>query len=258
MHIDNTKKNYDGDGIDSKTFLKSEIDSVVYRHTRAEAMYTMKNIIDTFIYKDRNGISRVKEAVANIFDELLDNRDILHCLTDLRFLDDYTFAHSINVCIISIIVGIGLKFNLLRLTELGVGAILHDVGKLKISEYILKKPSKLTVEEFEEVKKHTTYGYEILKNIKNISPASSYIALGHHERCDGSGYPLQLKGLDIHQYARIVAVADVFDALTTDRVYRKKLCRHDAYEYIESLGYNYFDQEIINAFFESIVVYQSN
>jgi HD-GYP domain-containing protein (c-di-GMP phosphodiesterase class II) len=139
---------------------------------------------------------------------------------------------------------------------LGVGALLHDIGKLKIPEEILKKPSQLTVEEFEEIKKHTTYGYEILKNFENISMESAFIALGHHERFDGSGYPLQLRGENIYQFARIVAVADVYDALTSDRVYRKKLKPHESVEYITSLGTDHFDKEIVDNFIKHIAVYQ--
>ena len=110
-----------------------------------------------------------------------------------------------------------------QLRELGLGAMLHDIGKLCIPREILKKPSQLTVEEFEEIKKHTVLGYELLKKSGQLYLVSAYIALGHHERYDGSGYPLRLKNEEIQMYSRIVAVADVYDSLTSDRVYRKKL-----------------------------------
>jgi HD-GYP domain-containing protein (c-di-GMP phosphodiesterase class II) len=170
-------------------------------------------------------------------------------------VDDYTFAHSVNVCVLSIISGIGLGYSISRLKELGVGAILHDIGKLKVPQELLKKPSQLTVEEFEEIKKHTIYGYEILKNNKKVSMVSAFIAFGHHERYDGSGYPLQLKGESIHHCARIVAVADVYDALTSDRVYRKKIKPHEAIEYILSLSAHHFDEEIVQSFIRFVAIY---
>ncbi|HEX3029338.1 MAG TPA: HD domain-containing phosphohydrolase, partial [Clostridia bacterium] len=113
----------------------------------------------------------------------------------------------------------------------------------------------LTVEEFEEIKKHTIYGYEILKDNKKVSMIASFIAFGHHERFDGSGYPLQLRGDNIHQCARIVAIADVYDALTSDRVYRKKLRPSEVIEYITSLGSHHFDKDIVESFMSFIAVY---
>ena len=120
---------------------------------------------------------------------MLQDPYILDNLTEIKSVDDYTFRHSVNVCILSIITGIGLGFEPQRIKELGTGAILHDIGKLCIPQEILKKPSQLTVEEFEEIKKHAVFGYEILKKCNKVSLASAYIAFGHHERFDGSGYP---------------------------------------------------------------------
>jgi HD-GYP domain-containing protein (c-di-GMP phosphodiesterase class II) len=157
--------------------------------------------------------------------------------------------------VLSLITGIGLGYNPLRLKDLGTGALLHDIGKLRIPGEILKKPSQLTVEEFEEIKRHTVYGYEILKDNQKVSMISAFIAFGHHERYDGSGYPLQLRGENIHQCARIVAAADVFDALSSDRVYRKKLRTHEVIEYIISLGSRHFDPEIVRSFIKYIAIY---
>jgi HD-GYP domain-containing protein (c-di-GMP phosphodiesterase class II) len=125
--------------------------------------------------------------------------------------------------------------------------MLHDIGKLYIPREILKKPSQLTVYEFEEIKRHTILGYDILKKSDRLNMTSAYIALGHHERYDGSGYPLHLKSEGIQIFARIVAVADVYDALTSDRVYRKKLKPHEVYEYITSLGIYHFDPKVVES-----------
>ena len=133
--------------------------------------------------------------------------------------------------------------------------MLHDIGKLCIPQEIIKKPSQLTLNEFEIIKKHTVFGYEILKKSGKVNLVSAYIAFGHHERYDGSGYPLQLKNDNIQLCARIVAVADVYDALTSDRVYRKKLKPNEVYEYITSLGANHFDPRVIENFVKYVTIY---
>ena len=232
-----------------------EIPEVICEGTRLEAKAIVKNLMDDRNFAGSINSGRVKEIINKIMDELLSNRDVLVNLSEIKSVDDYTFEHSVNVCVLSLITGIGLGFNINRLKDLGIGAILHDIGKLKIPEEILKKPSQLSVEEFEEIKKHTIYGYEILKDNSNISMVSAFIAFGHHERYDGSGYPLQLRGENIHQCARIVAVADVYDALPSDRVYRRTLRRHEVVEYITSLGSHHFDKDIVEQFIKYIAVY---
>jgi HD-GYP domain-containing protein (c-di-GMP phosphodiesterase class II) len=241
--------------IEDEISLGIEVSDVVLESTRLEAKLLVKKLTDNRTLASAINLKQVKEVIDKIIEELLSNEDILVNLSDIKSVDDYTFEHSVNVCILSLITGIGMGFDSLRLRDLGVGALLHDIGKLKIPEEILKKPSQLKVEEFEEVKKHTVYGYEILRNNPNISMISAFIAFGHHERFDGSGYPLQLRGENIHQCARIVAIADVFDALTSNRVYRKKLRPHEVVEYITSLGTQHFDKEIIAQFVKYIAIY---
>ena len=114
---------------------------------------------------------------------------------------------------------------------------------------------KALMKEFEEVKKHAQYGFDILRTNENISMVSAYIAYGHHERLDGSGYPDKLAGEKIHEYTRIVSVCDVYDALTSDRIYRKKLKPNEVYEYITSLGSHHFDQKVVDIFVRHVSIY---
>ena len=232
-----------------------EVHDVVNENTRNEAVAVVRDIMAGYSFSDVIDVEHVKTVVNRIVDELLSNDDILYNLTEIKTVDDYTFKHSVSVCILSIITGIGLGFDTAQLRELGLGAILHDIGKLCIPREILKKPSQLTVEEFEEIKKHTILGYELLKKSGQLNRVSSYIALGHHERYDGSGYPYRLKSEEIQIYARIVAVADVYDALTSDRVYRKKLKPHEVYEYITSMGLHHFDPVVVENFVRFVTVY---
>lgn len=232
-----------------------QVSDVIHDRTRMEAKVLVKNIMDDCKINVQIKTERVKEVINRILDELLDNRDILVNLSDIKTVDDYTFAHSVNVCVLSLIIGIKVGLNQLRLRDLGVGALLHDIGKTLIPEKILKKPTRLTDDEFEEIKKHTVLGYEILKGIPSINSSSAFIALAHHERYNGNGYPLKIKGQNIHLFARIVAVADVYDALTSDRVYRKKLKVHEVIEYITGLGTRHFDKTIVQYFIKYIAIY---
>jgi len=232
-----------------------EVHDVIKEETRNEAVVLVKKIMTGFSFAETIDVENVKVIVNKIVDELLQNDDILYNLTEIKTVDDYTFEHSVNVCILSLITGIGLGFDTGRLRELGIGAILHDIGKLCIPRELLTKPSQLTENEFKEIKKHTVLGYELLKKTGKLDLVSSYIALGHHERYDGSGYPLHLKKDSIQIYSRIVAVADVYDALTSDRVYRKKLRPNEVYDYITSSGINHFDSNVVRSFVKYVTVY---
>lgn len=254
--VDKLKKN----GI-SEIFLEDEISrdvavsDVINENTRHEAVTLVKHMMNNYLFTSAVDIEPVKAMVNKLVGELLASDDIINNLSEIRSVDDYTFEHSVNVCILSLITGIGLGYDIHRLRELGIGAMLHDIGKMCIPREILKKPSQLTVEEFEVIKKHTVLGYEVLKKSGRVNLVSAYIAFGHHERYDGSGYPLQLKSENIQQCARIVAVADVYDALTSDRVYRKKLKPNEVFEYITSLGAHHFDPKVIENFVKYVSIY---
>lgn len=231
------------------------VSDVVCEHTRNDAVVLVKRMMNNYLFTSSADIEPVKVMVNKIIDELLDNDDIINNLSDIKSVDDYTFEHSVNVCILSLITGIGLGFDVSKLRDLGTGAMLHDIGKMCIPGEILKKPSQLTVEEFEQIKKHTIFGYDILKKSGKVNLVSAFIAFGHHERYDGSGYPLQLKSDNIQLCARIVAVADVYDALTSDRVYRKRLKPNEVFEYITSLGAHHFDPRVIESFVKYVTIY---
>lgn len=232
-----------------------EVRDVISEATRNDARILITKLMNNYLFTNTIDVDEIKKTVCKIIEELLSQKDIICNLTDIKTVDGYTFQHCVNVSILSLITGIGLGFDIERLRELGTGAILHDIGKLFIPKSILQKPSQLTVEEFEEIKKHTVLGYELLKKNEKISLSSAFISFGHHERFDGSGYPLQLKGDNIHIFPRIVAIADVYDALTTDRVYRKKLKANEVFEYITSLGIHHFDPKVIEAFVRHVSIY---
>ncbi len=241
--------------IDDEISRGINVRDVINEQTRLETKILIKQSMEEGILKKSINTAKIIDTIERIINELLSNEEIIINMLDIKTVDDYTFEHSVNVCVLSLIMGLAIGFNMARLMDLGIGALLHDIGKLRVSEELLKKPSTLTDEEFDEIKKHTVYGYEILKDNPNVSSVSAFIAFSHHERIDGSGYPLGLRNESIHQCARIVAVADVYDALTSDRVYRSKLKPHEAVEYITSLAGKDFDREIVHCFRKYVALY---
>ncbi len=221
---------------------------VVREEIVTEVKAKIKNIMTSPSIRISVDGKKILEIVDKLLGNILQSDQIVLNISDIRSIDDYTFSHSVNVCILSLIIGIAMGVKGDNLKDLGTGALLHDVGKVMVSEDILLKPSCLSKNEFEEAKRHTAYGYEILRNSSSINTAVQEIALYHHERLDGSGYPYGLKNSEIPLYARIVAVADVYDALTTDRVYRKKMLPHEVVDYMYSLSNKHFDRSVLDAF----------
>lgn len=200
-------------------------------------------------------ISGISKLADEIVDEITSQKNILINLVDIKSMDNYTYEHSINVTVLAIILGMELKYDKLRLTELAVGALLHDIGKIFIPRELLVKKEKLTEEEFKLIKEHTTRGHNYLKNDSYISIVSSNIALQHHEKYDGTGYPNGVKGEKIHDYARVVAIADVYDALTSDRAYRRAVSPNEAMELVMGSAGRHFDYKMVQAFLRKVVPY---
>jgi HD-GYP domain-containing protein (c-di-GMP phosphodiesterase class II) len=166
-------------------------------------------------------IQRSKEMVESTVAFVLTGKHAFHSMLRVMSFDYSTYTHSVNVCAFAVALGkqIGID-NPLSLHILGTGALLHDVGKTRISESILNKPEPLTDDEIETIQRHPQWGCEIIEETNLISKESYYPILQHHERTDCSGYPHAVGRDEIHDYARITAIADVFDAMTTRRVYR--------------------------------------
>ena len=184
--------------------------------------------------------------------------DVFDMLHNMRQINDSTYAHSLNVAIISRIIGKWLHFSNEELDTLTLAGLLHDIGKTKIPDEVLNKDGKLTDEEFQMIRNHPKYGYDILKS----QPLNSHIkkaALMHHERCDGSGYPMGLTMEEIDDYALIIAIADVYDAMTAARSYRAPLCPFEVIAEFEKDGLQKYKPKYILTFLENIAnAYQNN
>lgn len=222
--------------------------------TRLEAKKFVKEAMEK-IYLDDSLSKKALRVVNKLIEELISNDEIVISLGKLREIDDYTLEHSVNVCIVSLFIGMTMGIDHKDLINLGIGAILHDIGKMMIPKSILNKPGSLTIDEYKIIKNHTTYGYDILKKSKRISEVAAQVALNHHERLDGNGYPLGKKENQINIYSKIVAISDVYDALTSDRVYKKKVEAHKALEYICKMVNIQFDNEIVKRLISCIGIY---
>lgn len=231
------------------------IEDIVSDETRFEARMAVKKAMDNVMNGNNLDVKPVRNVVGKIVEELLSVQDAVINLQDIKTLDNYTFNHSANVCVLSAITGISLGYDGNKLKELCLGALLHDIGKTKIPNEVLNKPGPLNDEEFEIIKMHARYGYDMLKQSVDISAYTSYVALTHHEQYNGEGYPLGLKGKAIHEFSRIVSVADVYDAMTSNRVYRRRLNISEVVEYLISLGDHQFDYEIVRKMIEHISVF---
>lgn len=181
--------------------------------------------------------------------------DMLH---NMREYDDVTYHHSMSVGIICNIFGKWLGFSKEDIEVLTLAGLLHDVGKVMIPDAIIKKPERLSVTEYEIIKTHPFQGYNLLKD-EDIDERIKKAALMHHERCDGSGYPSRLLTNDIDEFAKIVAIADVYDAMTSARVYRGPLCPFDVVHIFETEGLKKFDPKYLLTFLKRIMdTYMNN
>lgn len=180
----------------------------------------LRNSIDDLMEEDSElDTDKILSEVSNILYQCNTNIELFNMLHCMREYDDTTYVHSLNVSLICNIMGKWLKLLPEDLEVITLCGLLHDIGKLLIPNDIITKPSKLTDEEFSLIKTHTVRGYRILMN-KNIDERIKNVALMHHERCDGSGYPNGLVSHEINSFAKLVAIADVYDAMTCARVYK--------------------------------------
>lgn len=214
-------------------------------------------IKDTFHAAKYKKVVKVNEF-ESIVDSLMNNtgtgRNLVSYMKMMGNKDEYILQHSINVSILSMLMGKWLKFDDDSIKRLGTAAMLHDIGKLNIPSLILEKPEKLTDDEFSMVKNHTRYGYQILKASEIDDDTICNVVLTHHERMDGKGYPFGLTGDKISEYSRIVSICDVFDAVTTDKSYKKKQNPLLAFKVIFDSSFRSLDPYFCKVFLNNAVI----
>ncbi|MGN0435316.1 MAG: HD-GYP domain-containing protein, partial [Wujia sp.] len=213
--------------------IKENLNDIVHKNAKVD--------IDTML-KGTNNILKASQSPLGVFT----------MLSSIKSYDDSTFTHSLNVSLICNIIGTWLELSPNEIELLTLCGLLHDIGKLLIPERILKKPDKLTDDEYKIIKTHTKKGYEILKD-KKMDLHIQYAALMHHEKCDGSGYPLGLKQEQIDWYSQIVTIADIYDAMTSKRVYRGAINPFTVINTFEKDGLKKYNPQYLMTFFEHVV-----
>lgn len=239
-----------------------EPDSVVSESTRRELIRVAYNSLTRIIgsAKSPRGLQRrgLGREVRHVVDELLAeigaHRGMTVPLSAIYSSDATLYHHSVNVAILSVAIGAELGMGAKELSDLGVGALLHDVGKLKIPPEILHKPTRLSAREFDAMKAHTTEGFLILRTLSDVPSVAALIAYEHHERLNGTGYPRGIRQ-EQHSLSRIVAVGDVYEALTANRVYRKGYLPHQALEFVLGGAAAGFDNQVVEAFMRCVAIY---
>ena len=203
--------------------------------------------------KDQGYFNNISKMAEEIIDQLLNNKEVLLSLVDIRSMNNYMYSHSVNVAVISLIIGIALKLPIRKLESLCMGALIHDVGKALIPKEILTKGTELTAEETAILNSHTKLGYKYLSDVYNLNSVSKLIVLQHHERPDGKGYPDGLLDDKITDLSKIVRIADAYDKLSTDRPNQRAMFPSDVLEYLMSNAGKAFDYDIVNIFCRIVI-----
>ncbi|WHH61000.1 HD-GYP domain-containing protein [Petroclostridium sp. X23] len=253
-------------------YSDNEIEDIIKPEIKRKAVKTIKDTFESCrkistnssmagngkkqVIEARNMVaSAVSDVSKSIVEEVLGNKSTLISLVDIKCMDSYTYEHCVSVATLSLILGAELGLNYKQLNELCIGALLHDIGNAFIPKEILNKSGKLTDAEYDIIKSHPTRGYEYVKESRELPAAAKVIILQHHERVDKSGYPKAIEGLEIHSSAKIVAITDMYDALTSDRPYRKAVPPNEVLELLMGSAGRHFDFQMVQAFVRKVSPY---
>lgn len=233
-----------------------------YKYKRFENSYkrnvqVAKEIIQRLASGKKLDIEKVSQVTDSFYKSFTttDSSDIIRCLTRIKDRDEYTYNHSVNVAFYSMLLAKWLKLPEEKIKKAVKAGFLHDIGKSKVPLSILNKKTPLTKEEFDIIKKHPVYGYSILDDSNFVDVEIKRAVLLHHERVNGTGYPFKLPADKIGTLTRIVSIADVYDAFTSERVYKKKATPFQAFQMFLSEGYTDFDAYILTEFVNHMAVY---
>ena len=238
-------------------FSESRLENVA-KEVVTRNFQTLKEIQSQFAYSAKIDFERVDHSVQNTLREIVLNKELLESLADLRIYDEFTYAHSANVMSLSLLMGVTLGYNYELLRTLGIGAMLHDIGKTFIPDFILNKPGKLSPSEYEALKSHPERGVKAMAGHAWATTEIKAIVLHHHERFNGTGYPHGLKGKDIPEMARIVALCDVYDSMVAKRAFKPGMPPYQAYQTILNAMNVLFEARMVWAFQNFIVPYPKN
>lgn len=210
-----------------------------------EDVNNAKQLLQNLASGKKLDLDIVENMSNNVYSKLNDSTSLMDCINSVRVADEYTYSHMVNVSAYAMLLAKWMGLSEAQIKDVVVAGILHDVGKSKIPLDILNKSGPLTDSEFQIMKLHTVYGYEIIKNNKDINFDVKRAVVMHHEREDGLGYPLGVKGDQKNIYAKILTVVDIFDAITSNRVYKRSQTPFAAFRELERIGYNVVDPKVM-------------
>ena len=236
-------------------FQDIEAEEVVTEDNRRKAVMALKSAVTAYQKTKVLDIQPLKKVLRELVVEIIRNRDSMIHQLDMRTYQDYIYAHSVNTCVLSVLIAVNLDYPEGKLTDLALGTMLHDVGMMMLPDALLMKMGNLTPEESKQVQQHPEDGFNILRTVREIPITVAHIAYQHHERVDGKGYPRNLTADKILEVAKVAAVADTFDALVSDRPYRKGMVPHEAYEVMMALADSYVDRDILHLFLTHVAIY---
>ena len=243
-------------------YSSEEIEDTIKPELRQKAILTIKEafsninritVADKFSKRESVYFNNIQNMADNLIENVLNNKNVLLSLVDIRSLDNYFYSHSVNVAVTALTLGIALKLPKRQLQYLCTGALLHDVGKVFVPKEILMKPGEFTPEETSMLEKHSALGYKYLSDSYDLSAHTKIIALQHHERPDGLGYPNKLTSDEISTLSKIVSIADAYDTLSGGRLNKKALFPSDVLEYLMSNAGTMFDYDMVNIFCKIVI-----
>jgi len=234
-----------------------ESDSLLCEETKTHAKIIVREEMQRLSKKNTMDCSRLSGVVDKIIDEILSKKVEIVDVKDIRMQDEQTFAHSVNVCVMSIALASKLSLNVSKIKSIALGALLHDIGKALLSPTLLHKTDKFTEDEIEEIKKHPLIGYNLLKDNPDTPATTKVSVLMHHEHINGNGYPMKLTGEKIHYSARIITVCNEFDRVLNDQKNQNVLNTTDAVEYLIGASGHVFDKAIVDEFIKMIPIYSA-
>lgn len=240
------------DPVPARTPLKDEIARARSIVTTAQRL--LREMMDDARMGRPIAIAPLAEVVEAISASVLRNPSAMNVVCRLKRFDDYTFQHSLNVCILLASLGRTVELGIDQMKRVALGGIMHDIGKTRVSQAILRKPGRLTEEEFNHMKRHVNEGAAIVANL-DVPEETRLVISEHHERYEGKGYPRGIEGRDISLWGRMAAIADVYDAISSDRYYHKALSPPEAMRKIFEWGKFHFDPELVQAFVRTLGIY---
>jgi len=235
------------------------IEESLSERTKQECKHAIKSIVDKYCKEGKTDNSGIMKSVDSVIYDIYSNKDVMINVAEIKACDNSIYSHSLNVCVLATIVGTQMGFNMMRLKEIATGALLHDIGKIKImsdKKILSEFKSKEELDKYIE-RNHPKVGFDFLSKQNFCSSYTKAGVLMHHERNDGSGYPLRLKGKEIIEIGKLISICDTFSNMVSGNINDGARSVNEAMEYIYCMSDIYFDPDIVRKFTANLVAYPS-